>query len=96
MCSQPQATWLILIPENPSEITEEQRVILRDFCDHWLFYASKTPIWEHRILQYNGTINNEKKTVEFENHELLEEFFEKYGFEPDEQTIEIQRRCIGI
>jgi hypothetical protein len=87
--------WLF-IPENPSIITEEQRIILKDFCENWLFYACRTPLWEYRILEYKGIINNEKKTVHFENDESLEEFFDKYGFEPDEQMIEIQRRCIGI
>lgn len=88
--------YCLLIPENPSVITEEQRIILKDFCENWLFYASRTPVWENRILKYKGIIDNEKKMVHFENDDLLEEFFEKYGFEPDEQTIEIQRRLVGI
>jgi len=87
--------WLT-IPENPTIVSEEQRLILRDFCDYWLFYASRTPLWKHRILEYRGSIDLEKKTVEFENNELMDEFFEKYGYEPDEQTIEIQRRLVGI
>lgn len=87
--------WL-KIPENPSVITEEQSICLRDFCDNWLFYASRIPLWEHRILKYKGIINIEEKTVHFENDDSLEEFFDKYGFEPDEETIEIQRRLLGI
>jgi len=87
--------WLT-IPENPPVVSEEQRSSLRDFCDHWLFYASKIPLWEHRILQYKGTIDKETRQVIFENDDLMEEFFEKYGYEPDEQPIEIQRRLLGI
>jgi len=78
------------------EITEEQRLYLNDFCANWLVYAARTALWANRILEYKGTINIEKKTVEFETDDLLEEFYEKYGFEPDEQSIEIQWRLAGI
>jgi hypothetical protein len=87
--------WLT-IPDNPSEITEEQRMIINNVFENWLFYASRIPLWEHRILQYRGNINIEKSTVTFENESLMEDFFDKYGFEPDEQSIEIKRRLLGI
>lgn len=78
------------------DITQEQREILTDFCDNWLYYASKIPLWEYRISQYNGEVDPIAKKITFENDDFLEEFFDKYGFEPYEQTIEIQRRLTGI
>jgi len=62
----------------------------------WLFYASRSPIWKDRIVKYNGIIDCSKKTVEFINDDDLEAFYDKYGYEPDEQPLNIQRNCIGI
>ena len=66
------------------------------FREHWLFHASYTPIWKTRILENGGKMNIEEKKVVFREDEDLEHFYESYGFEPDEQNIEIQKRCLGI
>jgi hypothetical protein len=74
----------------------EDRQLLTECLDYWIYYASRNLIWRERIENYGGSIINEKKRVEFEDDYKLEEFYSKYGFELDEQTIEIQRACIGI
>lgn len=61
---------------------------------NWLYYASFSPIWDKRIRENNGKIDNENKSVEFDDEDI-ETFYEKYGYEPDEQPIEIQNRNIG-
>jgi len=68
--------------------------LLNNLRYNWLFYASHSPIWKTRVLEYNGTIDNDKKTVTFSNDDDLENFYDKYGLEPDEQSILIQKRCI--
>jgi len=88
--------WLLESPENPAILPEGKVNELRDFIEHWLFYASRTPIWEYRITKYKGIINTESKTIIFESDDLAEEFYSKYGYEPDEQSIEVQRRLLGI
>ena len=55
----------------------------------WLYYCSKTPIWEERIRAFNGIVDDEKKCVEFADDDSLESFYENWGFEPDEQPVEI-------
>lgn len=70
--------------------------LLKEFTDHWLYYASRSPIWRERIYNYSGEIDHEEKMIIFENDDLLEDFYENFGFELDEQTIEIQRGCIGV
>jgi hypothetical protein len=63
----------------------------------WLFYASAyTPIWKSRVLEYRGEIDILEKTVIFENDDSSEAFYEKYGFEPDEQSLETQKHCLGL
>ena len=60
--------------------------------DNWLYYASFSPIWRARI---NGTINHEKKQIEFSNIDNEESFYEKYNYDPDEQSAELQQKCIN-
>jgi hypothetical protein len=74
----------------------EETKLLEIFRSKWLFYASRSPIWKMRILEYNGKIDGRKKTVEFENDDDLERFHNKYDYEPDEQPLKIQKGCMGI
>jgi len=64
------------------------------YRDHWLYYASISPVWRERIDRYNGYINNELKTITFENEDDQEEFYDEFGYEPDEQPKEILQRWI--
>lgn len=63
---------------------------------NWLFYASHSPIWKTRVLEHNGIIDTEKKMITFSNDDDLENFYDKYGFEPDEQSEVIQKRLLFI
>jgi len=58
----------------------------------WLACASKSPIWAKRIATHRGLIV--KNTVLFATEEMEETFYNKYGYEPDEQTMEVQHRNI--
>lgn len=69
-----------IIPENSNEIRDGK----------WLYYASRSPVWYKRIIQYKGVINEEGETVSFENDDNLDEFYNHWGYEPDEQSKEIQ------
>jgi hypothetical protein len=57
---------------------------------NWEYYASFTPLWKERINTFKATVNDENKTIEFEDDETLENFYEKYGYELDEQSKEVQ------
>jgi hypothetical protein len=84
-----------VIPIKNIKKTEETK-LLDIFRSKWLFYASRSPIWKARILEYDGKIDGRKKTVEFENDDDLEGFHDKYDYEPDEQPLKIQKSCMGI
>jgi hypothetical protein len=64
------------------------------YLNHWLYYASKTPLWKERIELYHGHIIEDEKKITFKNDDLEEEFYENYGYEPDEQKKEIQEKSI--
>ena len=58
---------------------------------YWLYYCAKTPLWESRIQEGGGKIfesEGEEGRIEFETDDLLEAFYERWGFEPDEQSLE--------
>lgn len=76
-------------------IADYKREYLVDFCKNWLYYAvSKTPIWKNRLLQYHGKVDENSKTIIFENDDYLEGFYELYGFEPESQKQEILERIL--
>ena len=57
----------------------------------WLYHASNTPLWKKRLSEFKHSKNNETKEIEFEDDDVMEEFYSKYGFlEPDEQPKCIQ------
>ncbi len=61
---------------------------------HWEYYARKCPLWKERFDKYNVCFNDKTKKPEFPNDDLLEEFYEKYGLEPDEQSRECQEKSL--
>jgi len=74
-------------------IDDYKRQYLVDFCKNWLYYAvSKSPIWKNRLLQYQGKVDENSKTVIFQNDDFMENFYELYGFEPESQKREMLER----
>jgi len=66
---------------------------------HWLYYACRSPIWLSRVEEFGGSVNDESKTIDFTHDEdcedLSELFYQIWGLEPDEQSKELQEKCIG-
>ena len=62
---------------------------------HWLYYCLDTPIWRNRIFKYNGQINHEKKKIIFDDEDSLQEFYEHWGYYPDEQPMHVDDKTIG-
>lgn len=70
--------------------------LLDIYHDKWLYYAAYCPLWKARLDLYNGTKNHITKHIDFDSDENLEAFFEEYGYEPDEQTIDVQKQSVGL
>ena len=66
------------------------------FLNHWLYHASKSPVWLERIHQYKGKVLEKEKKVEFDEDEWLQTFYDCYGYEPDEQKKEVQDKSIAL
>ena len=67
----------------------------QEIMDRWVFIASNTPIWKRRIEETRGTIVAENRAVVWGSPDDQELFYVQYGYEPDEQSAEIQLRIFG-
>ena len=63
--------------------------------NHWEYYAYDTPIWKERFEMHGAYICHDNETVIFSDENKMEEFYELYGYEPDEQKLEVQEKSIG-
>jgi len=68
---------------------------LRDFREKWEYYASETPYWQNIFLKYGADFDAEDGKILFDSEENEELFYEKYAYEPDEQSLIVQQYCLG-
>jgi hypothetical protein len=63
---------------------------------HWVYYASKSEVWYSRIHEYTSSeVDDEKKTVNFADDDELDDFYKKWGYDPDEETSATQIQLVG-
>jgi hypothetical protein len=65
------------------------------YNDKWLYHASFSPTWFDRIKLYKGYIDYEHKQVKFISDDCEEDFYSRYGYEPDEQPLNIKNKSIS-
>lgn len=69
-------------------------ILLKDECCYrWEYYCQTTPYWKRIFDKYNIKFD-EFKNILFESDDLLEEFYDNYGLDFDEQSIETQEKSI--
>ena len=78
-----------------SSMRDEQDNISDCYWYHWEYYAYHSPIWKERFDQYNITIDDDSRKITFDDDDELEDFYEQYGYEPDEQSSETQNKLFG-
>ena len=66
----------------------------KEYCENWLFYAARSPVWCERIISCGGFVMDNEK-VNIVDEDKAEEFYQLYNYEPDEQPTEIQEKNIG-
>jgi hypothetical protein len=86
----PQINDVFKLKRNQSKID-----IKTAFRENWLYHTSFSPLWKSRIHNYNGTISKDERKIIFEKEEDEEEFYLRYGYEPDEQSKECQEKSIA-
>jgi len=59
--------------------------VKKAYYHDWLYYASFSPVWSERIYRYGGEIVHDTRKIVFTNEDNEQEFYENFGYEPDEQ-----------
>jgi hypothetical protein len=55
--------------------------------NEWEYYCKDTPIWKSRYEKYN--IKFKDKNIKFNNDDDFDNFYDKYGYDPDEYLLNI-------
>lgn len=79
------------------KLTRNKYILLEKYWYNWEYHASFSPIWSQRIRQYKGYPDYTKQKVIFKEEpddELMQEFYDNYGLEPDEQPKEVQEKSV--
>ena len=70
----------------------------KQFYHHnWEYFAMRSPYWSEKMIRFDATSDPENFKIRFENDpddEKYEAFYEKYGYEPDEQSLETQEKSV--
>ena len=69
--------------------------LLNVYNEEWLYHASFSPTWFDRIKMYKGYVDYEHKKVNFISDNWEEEFYSRYGYEPDEQPTSVKTKSIS-
>lgn len=73
-----------------------QKEILDASTMKWDYYASFSPVWKERIEDHNGKIDDIAKRVIFDDDDDQEEFYDRYGYEPDEQRLDLLSKITHV
>ncbi len=76
------------------DLKRETQDIKTAYYYDWLYYASFSPLWNSRILKYNGVIDQKNKKIVFDDDDDIDEFYDDYGYEPDEQSADVENKTI--
>jgi hypothetical protein len=61
---------------------------------YWEYFTQGCPLWDDRFIQYKCTFNDKTKEPMWDDDDILEKFYEKFGYEPDEQNKECQNKSL--
>ena len=75
-------------------LRENVENINKCYREHWEFYAYLCPLWNDRFQKYDITIDSDKKKIVFHDDDEIEEFYSQYGYEPDEQSYEVENKRV--
>jgi hypothetical protein len=68
--------------------------IKEEYRAHWEYYCWDCPLWRERAEKCNGRINHETRRIDFDDDDM-DAFYDFYGYEPDEQRVNVQAFSIG-
>jgi len=82
----------VLVPEIASFQLARHSMVCDDMIDkvrdNWEYYAIRTPLWKKRFARFGGRV--EERKVVFPSEDNEERFYEEFGLELDEQSLDVQ------
>jgi len=85
----------LVIPKQFIENNYNYNELLEIWRTRWEYYSAKSSFWMNIFELYSGSLNHDNKMIEFKNLEDEERSYDKYGYEPDEQSIELCIKCLS-
>ena len=80
------------------DLKREKQDIKIAYYYNWIYHSSFSPLWRSRILKHCGRIDEKNKKIIFEEEEDSDDneqaFYDEFGYEPDEQKVDIQNKTI--
>ena len=77
-----------------NDYDKEKQDIKTAYYYNWLYHASFSPLWKSRIAKYNGYVDEENKLIVFDEEIDIQNFYDEYGYEPDEQSEDVENKTI--
>jgi hypothetical protein len=68
----------------------------QQYINNWLYHASFSPLWRERIQDFHGIIDHISQNVVFPDDDCFDNFYSLYGYDTEEQPLEVQRKSLGI
>jgi hypothetical protein len=78
------------------KLTRSKYVLKDAYFNNWEYHASFSPLWSQRIQWYGGYPDYNSQKIIFTEDDSAEKFYRLYGYEPDEQTLEVQEKSVGL
>jgi hypothetical protein len=81
------------------KLTRNKYILQEKYWYNWEYHASFSPLWSKRIREFKGYPDYSKQKIIFKeipNDDLMQEFYDLYGLEPDEQKLDIQNKSIQL
>lgn len=74
-----------------------ETMITNVFREYWEYLANETPYWRE-VFETWGVVSFDSKTkrIVFDTEEHEEGFYQLYGYEIDEQPVEVLQYCLGV
>jgi hypothetical protein len=62
----------------------------------WEYFSQHCPYWKEKFDEFDAAFDHENEKLIFENDDTLEDFYENYNLEPDEQNNETQSKSLKM
>ena len=82
--------------ERGEDINDKKDKMKDLYFNNWLYHASFSPLWFNRIKKYRGYVDYTSQKVLFVDEDLMQLFYDKYGYEPDEQSQNTTDKCLKL